>query len=479
METRRNSAAEDDLHTAPGGVHHRHELPAVAHFKLDRLLGEGGFGSVWLAHDTRLNRAVALKLPNNPDASLLHEAQTAARLRHPHIVSIYEVGIEQGQVYIASEYIEGTTLRDELMQQVIGVTRSVDLMYTIAQAAHHAHQQGVVHRDMKPGNVMVDGQGQPFIMDFGIAKSMTDDETISSEGQIVGTVAYMAPEQAAGKNARTDHRADIYSMGVILFELLTGHRPFRGTVQGILYQKNNNDPPSPCSLVPNLPRDLETICLKCLEREPDKRYQTAQDLADELERVRQNVPILARPVSRVEKLWRWCLRNPMLASSTAAILLLVTCFATVGWYLWGVAEHNRSLTRKTLYRAHMVLASNAYAAGDFEALDAALQPYALPGNGALRDFAWYYFQHARQPVSRTLHLGGPITNVSVSRDGRLVAASQFNEPTVQVWSVEDGRPMRELAVSGRRCVALAFSAVGNRLLTAANNGTIRIWNPQA
>ncbi|MCP4783099.1 MAG: protein kinase [Fuerstiella sp.] len=285
----------------------------IAQFKLIRILGEGSFGAVWLAEDTNLGRMVALKMPSrvDKDPRLLHEAQTAAKLAHPNIVSVFEVGEEEtnGQVFIASEFIDGRTLRDELLQSRPKVERAVDVMAIVSRAAHYAHQNKVVHRDMKPANVMIDLDGKPYITDFGIAKSVSDEATISLDGEIVGTIAYMAPEQASGKNRQTDRRADIYAMGVMLFELLTESRPFRGSPQGILYQKGYEDAPSPRTLVPTLDRDLETICLKCLERDPDKRYQTALLLADELQRFQKNIPILARPVSSVEKAWQSCLRT--------------------------------------------------------------------------------------------------------------------------------------------------------------------------
>ncbi len=449
----------------------------VAHFVLIRILGKGGFGAVWLARDTLLDRLVALKLPKDPDDRLMHEAQTAAKLRHPHIVSIFEVGLEDSRAWIASEYIEGITLKEELQRGRPSVDRAVAVMLTIAEAAHHAHQQGVVHRDLKPTNVMIDSQGQPYIMDFGIAKSTSDEATISHDGQIVGTIAYMAPEQAAGRNSRTDYRADVYAMGVMLFELLTETKPFHGNAQGILYQKSNRDAPSPATLVPNLPRDLVTICQKCLERDPDKRYQSAQDLADELQRFRDNVPILARPVSRPEKLWRWCMRNPTLAAGIIGFITLLSVSSAAGWYLRSVAEHSRATTAETLYRARMVLAGYAYSSGDYEALDAYLQPYQNPELAGYRDFAWRYYQNARSPIIQTLNYGGPVTDVSLSRTGEYVAAAEFNDAEVSVWSVADGKLIRRLETSGQRCLAHEFSPGDDRLLTAASDGTLQVWNP--
>jgi eukaryotic-like serine/threonine-protein kinase len=296
----------------------------VGHFVLQRLLGQGSAGEVWLADDVNLNRQVALKLPRSLDpemVGLLFEAKTAASLRHPHIVSVYEVGEEAGQVFIATEYIDGLTLRDFLTAGKPAVSRTVDLLMRIAQALHYAHQHGVVHRDVKPANILLNKEGEPYVTDFGIAKRLNAEATISSDGQVIGTARYMSPEQAAGRTKETDSRSDVYALGVMLFEMLTGEAPFRGNVRAILDQKVSHDPPSPRTYDRGLPKDLETICLKCLEREPQKRYQSALELAEELRRFSIGEPIRARPISRVERVWRWCRMRPVVAGLLASLFL--------------------------------------------------------------------------------------------------------------------------------------------------------------
>jgi serine/threonine protein kinase len=282
----------------------RREETRVAHFSLVRLLGQGASGQVWLAEDVILGRRVALKLPvsrGGEAANLLHEARTAAHLRHQNIVSVHEVGSEKEQVFIASEYIEGLTLRDLLSAGTPALSESVALIVAVAKALHYAHEQGIVHRDVKPGNIIINAEGQPFVTDFGLAKRISKDETISSEGQVLGTARYMSPEQASGLTRETDRRADVYAIGVILFG---------GNIRALLHQKTCEDAPSPRKLTPTLPRDLETICLKCLEREPGKRYQSAAEVAEELQRFSAGEPIKARPISFAERGWRWCRRRP-------------------------------------------------------------------------------------------------------------------------------------------------------------------------
>lgn len=311
---------------------------SIGHFDLLEELGRGAFGSVWKAHDRELDRIVAIKIPRHEQLDdfeverFLREARAAAQLSHPGIVSIHEVAREAGQIYIITDFVQGATLGDWADARAPSIREAAAMVARIADALGHAHEHGVVHRDLKPANILIDGAGDPHLTDFGLAKRDAGEITMTVEGQILGTPSYMSPEQARGMAHGVDARADIYSLGVILFELLTGELPFRGSSRMVIVQILNDEPPSPRKFKAGIPRDLETIALKCLAKEPSRRYQTAAELAADLRRWMGGEPILARPVGRVERLWRWSRRNPKvawLAASVAALLLMVAVLSTV------------------------------------------------------------------------------------------------------------------------------------------------------
>ncbi|MCO6455747.1 MAG: protein kinase [Pirellulaceae bacterium] len=312
----------------------------IGSFELIEQLGVGTFGSVWKAKDTQLDRFVAIKTPrkeqlNGREAELfLRDARAAAQLRHPNIVAVHEVGRSEGTIYISMDYVDGADLAEWLQSRPLSPRDAAALMVKVASAIQHAHERGIIHRDLKPANVMMDRKGEPHITDFGLAKRNTGEITMTIDGATIGTPAYMSPEQAAGKAHQADGRSDIYSLGVILYELLTGTRPFRGDQRMLIVQILEDSPPPPRRLNSRVPRDLETICLKCLRKEPDRRYATAGELAADLGRWMNDEPIVARPVHLVERAWIWCRKRPTLcglAAGLAAVVLLGLAMLGLQW----------------------------------------------------------------------------------------------------------------------------------------------------
>ena len=325
------------------------EAHSLGRFDLVEEVGSGGFGAVWRAHDRELGRTVAVKLAYRDRVSaieaedLFHEARATAKLNHPGIVRVLEVGREDGRAYIVTEYVDGPNLDDWLAIHPVGPREAARLCIKIAEALEYAHQAGIVHRDLKPSNILVGSNGDPYLVDFGLAKREPTEASISLDGRVLGTPAYMAPEQARGESHDTDHRADVYSLGVILFELLTGDRPFRGNLRSLLHQVMEHDAPSPRTLNSSVPRELDSICLKCLQKDRRMRYDSAGDLADDLQRFLDARPIQARPVTAATRAWRWCRRNPLL---TTMIVLLVGLLLTLGVVGPLVAIQQRALARK-------------------------------------------------------------------------------------------------------------------------------------
>lgn len=293
-------------------------------------LARGGMGVVLKARQISLNRIVALKVIRAGDLAgpielrrFREEAQTAAGLQHPNIVAIHEVGEGNGLPFFSMEYIEGQDLATLVRENPLPATRAASYLKTIAVAVQFAHERGVLHRDLKPSNVLIDMNDQPRVTDFGLAKHLTSDASLTLSGQIIGSPSFMSPEQAAGGDG-VGPASDVYSLGALLYHLLTARPPFVAeSVPATLRLVAESEPASPHLLVPSLPRDLETICLKCLQKEPLRRYATAKELADDLGCFLRGEPISARPVSAAERCWRWALRNRALAVACAATVLLL------------------------------------------------------------------------------------------------------------------------------------------------------------
>ena len=302
-------------------------------------LGRGGMGVVYKARQLKLNRMVAVKLMLSADHTgttarerFDAEAEAVARMQHPNIVQIYERGEVDGMPFFSLEYVAGGTLSRKIAKNLLKPNDTAALMVTLARAMHYAHQHDIIHRDLKPGNILIGDDGVPKIADFGLAKKLEEDSGLTRMGTVVGTPSYMPPEQARGDLDQIGPLADVYALGAILYELLTGRPPFKGVnILETLEQVRTQEPLAPSSLQPGTPADLETICLKCLQKDPAKRYATAGELADDLARYLDGRPILARPVGNFEKVWRWAKRNPEMAKllgTIAGLLVLLTVVAS-------------------------------------------------------------------------------------------------------------------------------------------------------
>ena len=313
-------------------------LPTVPGYELMEVLGRGGMGVVYLARQLRLNRLCALKMilagehaGRESVLRFLEEAKTVARLRHPHIVQIYSMGDHDGRPYLELEYLDGGSLARKLRDGPLPARAAAELVETLTHAIHEAHRLGVIHRDLKPGNVLMTADGVPKVSDFGLAKSLTVDSGLTLTESILGTPGYMAPEQAGDHRRDVGPAADVYALGAILYELATGRPPFRAaTPHETIELAKSVEPLPPCRLQPNLPRDLETICLKCLEKDPGRRYASAEALGADLRRFLAGEPIHARPVTIGERALKWARRHPAPAALAAALLVAVVGLLALG-----------------------------------------------------------------------------------------------------------------------------------------------------
>lgn len=330
-------------------------------YELLERIARGGMGVVYKARQVRINRRVALKMIIDGELATEQElyrfraeAEAAALLEHPHIVPIYEVGEHEGRHYFTMKLMEGGSLADHVELLGSSPRRAAELVAAVARAVHFGHQHGILHRDLKPANILLDADGKPHVGDFGVARHLEKEGGLTQTGMVIGTPAYMAPEQAAGRIRELTTAADVYSLGAILYELLTGRPPFvADTATAILRQVAEAEPVAPSVLGVQVDRELETLCLKCLEKEPGRRYGSAEELARELERWLKGEPIQARRSGRAVRVWRWCRRHPLVAGG----------LATGMWFLLVMTVVSLSIARtQELERRQEVLRANAYAA---------------------------------------------------------------------------------------------------------------------
>ncbi len=508
-------------------------------------------GVVYRARQVSLNRIVAVKLlqfgalaRDEFKRRFRLEAESAASLQHPNIVAIHEVGEIDGQPFFSMDYVAGPDLAQRVRGQPLPSRVAACLLRTIAEAIHFAHGKGILHRDLKPSNILLDGRDQPHITDFGLAKRLTElpvslpsqDETLTLTGQVLGTPGFMSPEQVQGRRDLTS-ATDIYSLGALFYFLLTGRAPFvADSVQETLRLVDEVDPISPRLLHGSVPRDLETICLKCLSKEPGRRYGSARELAEDLERFGRDEPIRARPAGRWEKGWRWCRRKPALAATAAALLMVSTMGFTGILWQWQRAEHHvvRESAQRERAQAAVAMLELQRAEGLLEndettfglaylarivrqqptnpiaarRLLAALSqrdiplPSAPPMHHGERIWhaefspdgkrvvtasgdktARIWDRHTGAALTAPLIHPGPVVFASFSPDGARVLSSvrrrsQLSTPEYRVylWDADSGRAMGEPILHSGWIRTAQFSSDGSQILTASEDGTAQLWD---
>jgi len=521
-----------------------HPLGKIRYFGDYELLEEiaaGGMGIVYRARQVSLNRVVAVKmilkgtLAGEDDVKRFRaEAEAAANLQHPGIVAIHEVGLHEGQHYFSMDFVEGQSLAQLPRENPLSARQAAEYVRDAAEAVQYAHQQGTLHRDLKPSNILIDGQGRVRITDFGLAKRIEGDSDLTLTGQILGTPSYMPPEQALGKKSLIGTASDVYSLGAVLYELLTGRPPFRGESPGeTLRQVETLDPVAPRLLSPTTPRDLETICLKCLEKEPHKRYFTAQHLADDLGRWMTGHEILARRASALSRAAKWMKRRPAVAALIAASLIAAIAMSGAAVAVWyngqlqtalndakvqrkkaeslldeveasgkievnlrkekerllaeaiaaKVAEESaRRTADQNLYLYRIALADRELIAGNNSAAKDILDE--CPAS--LRHWEWHYSERrSRGEKAETTIEAHPqeIYQVSFSPDGQMLA-SAGRGGQIGLWNVADGKSVATLQGEIGSFFGIAFSPDGCLLAAAGGNadyqrdepGKILVWN---
>ncbi len=517
--------AADDTAQFADETHASPPRKRFGNYELLQRIGRGGMGVVYQAQQMEpIRRVVAIKMilagqfADPCDVQRFHaEAEAAASLDHPGIVPIYEVGQQEGQNYYSMAFVEGEGLAKRLIAGPLPPTEAASIALQISQAVAYAHSQGIIHRDLKPGNILLDASNRPRITDFGLAKRLTEDSDRTAEGQILGTPSYMPPEQARGERSSIGPRSDLYALGGILYAMLTGRPPFQAaSFETVLQQLMQLEPVSPRQLNPEVPKDLETICLKCLEKDPARRYESALELANDLVRFLGNKPIHARPVRRLERLQKWVRRDPRTALLLTAVVAALTVGATISTVYWLRSEHaahelrqtnisladanlrereargqatlraqeavearqavasalDRSqseleLARRRLYIADIQLADQAYHEQDLATLQHLLEKH-LPSPDSdapdLRDWEWYYLRSRCQQDDLTFRAHSHRVESLAWKPDETEVASADSSGQILVFDPHHGNVRLRLNYGIAKQCQLHWQAEGTYLL---------------
>lgn len=512
-------------------------LPGVPGYEVLAEIGRGGMGIVYKARDIRLNRLVAIKMIMAGDFASEHhlvrflvEGETLARLHHPNIVQVHEAGQHEGRPYLALEYVEGITLSDRLKQSPLAPRTAAILVERLALAMHYAHQEGIVHRDLKPANILLkrlqeDGDAgappngssflpfHPMITDFGLARGLNLDVSLTETGVVLGTPSYMAPEQAQNSK-RLGPAVDVYGLGAIFYEMLAGHPPFRAdSPMQTIHAVVQHEPPRLSKSGRSIPADLETVCLKCLEKDPSRRYATAEALAKDLARWRNDEPVTARPVTRSERIRQWARRNPLPAVLAATLFLSLICglggtstalfYALRGWH---EADDQRAKAEQARGSAELrhkeaqAAQNNAETQSYFSAIAQARLEWQLNNldeseavldhcDPARRGWEWHYLKGIHHSDRLTLKGHAPyVCGLAYSPDRRYLASAGGGIPyyvqesprairpgEVKLWDADSGELVRTLTGHGNVVAAVAFHPDSRHLAAIDLDGKIVVW----
>jgi WD40 repeat protein/serine/threonine protein kinase len=509
----------------------RENWPKLPGYEIVGVLGRGGMGVVYQARHRALNRLVALKhLQTGTSAKTARsrlEAEALAGLHHPNIVQIHEIVEHESDLFLSLELIEGGSLADHLEGKPQLPRATARLLETVAWAVEHAHSRGIIHRDLKPANILLSRESNvaagtpaddsrisnkpldafvPRIADFGLAKRLVAPADATLEGDIIGTPSYMAPEQAAGKGENVGPRTDIYSLGVILYEMVTGRVPLQGpNTLETLVMVCESEPVPPRRIQPKLARDLETICLKCLQKEPSRRYASAAELAEDLRRFQATEPIVARPTTLWERGWKWTRRRPAPAALLALSLVVLTVGFPLVFFLWLRADgalaqvsQSRNQLESAVYADNISLADHNLQSGAVTAarsfLDKCIPASERPD---LRGWEWQYLRRLSQadrlpgighedkrdfwvsalsfhPSNRYFVSAAGLPNGAM--EGRPANAQYITPGEVKVWELATGHCLATLTGHGASIQSVAFSPDGHWLATGAADGTVRLWD---